>query len=49
MYGDKAESFAKFPAYVECFRDVNPTNYYKIQVHKETGHFLGAFFTLGGL
>jgi hypothetical protein len=49
MYGDEAEFFAKFPAYVERFRAVYPTNYYKIQVHKEIGHFLGAFFTPGGL
>ena len=30
MYGDEAESFAKFPAYAERFRVADPDNYYKI-------------------
>ena len=49
MYGDEAESFAKFPAYAERFQAADPTNYCKIQIHKETGHFIGAFFAPGGL
>jgi hypothetical protein len=44
MYSDEADSFAKFLAYAERLRAANPTNYCKIQVHKETSHFLGAFF-----
>jgi hypothetical protein len=49
MYSDKADSFAKFPAYAERLRAADPTNYCKIQVHKEIGHFLGAFFAPAGL
>jgi len=44
MYGNKAKSFAKFPAYTEHFKAADPTNYCKIQVYRETGYFLGAFF-----
>jgi hypothetical protein len=49
MYGDEAESFAKFPAYAERFQAANSKNYCKIQVHKETGHLIGAFFAPAGL
>jgi hypothetical protein len=49
MYGNKADSFAKFLAYAERFQAADPENYYRIQVHKETGHFIGAFFALAGL
>jgi hypothetical protein len=49
MYSDKAESFAKFPAYIERFQAMDPTNYCKIQVHKEIGYFLSAFFAPSGL
>jgi hypothetical protein len=49
MYSNKAESFAKFLAYTKRFQVANSENYYKIQVYKETGHFISAFFTLAGL
>jgi len=49
MYGDEADSFAKFPAFAERFQAANPENYCRIQVHKETGHFMGAYFALAGL
>lgn len=49
MYSDKAKSFAKFLAYVERFQAADPTNYCKIQVHKEIGHFLSVFFAPSGL
>jgi hypothetical protein len=45
MYGDKAESFAKFPAYGSQFKVVDPDNYCHIQVHKGIGYFQAAFFT----
>jgi hypothetical protein len=44
MYGDEAESFAKFPAYGSRFKAADPDNYCHIQVHKGTGHFQAAFF-----
>jgi hypothetical protein len=49
MYSDEAESFAKFPAYAERFRAVDLGNYCRIQVHKETSHFIAAFFALASL
>jgi hypothetical protein len=42
MYSNEADSFAKFLAYAERFKAADPNNYAKIQVHKETGHFLGS-------
>jgi hypothetical protein len=49
MYGDEADSFAKFPAYAERFQAADSGNYCRIQVHKETGHFMAAFFALASL
>jgi cytochrome c553 len=49
MYGDEAESFAKFPAYAERFQAADPDNYCKIKKHKETGNFQAAFFAPVGL
>ena len=49
MYGDEAESFAKFPAYAERFQAADLDNYCKIKKHKETGNFQAAFFALVGL
>jgi hypothetical protein len=49
MYGDKAESFSKFPALVERFQAADSDNYVKIVYHKETGHFQAAFFAPVGL
>jgi hypothetical protein len=49
MYSDKADSFAKFPAYAERFKAADPENFCKIETHKETGHFTGAFFAPAGL
>jgi hypothetical protein len=49
MYSDEAESFVKFLAYIERFQAIDPTNYCKIQIHKEIGYFIGAFFAPGGL
>jgi hypothetical protein len=49
MYSDEAESFAKFPAYVERFRAADLENYCKIATQKETGQFQAAFFALVGL
>jgi hypothetical protein len=49
MYSNKADSFAKFPAYAERFQAADPGNYCRIQVHKEIGHFIAAFFALAGL
>jgi hypothetical protein len=49
IYGDEANSFAKFSAYAKRFKAADPTNYCKIQVYKEMGHFLGVFFAPSGL
>ena len=49
MYGDEAESFAKFLAYIERFQAADLDNYCKIKKHKETGNFQAAFFALVGL
>ena len=49
MYGDEADSFAKFPAFAERFKAADPENFCKIETHKETGHFLAAFFAPAGL
>jgi hypothetical protein len=49
MYGDEAESFAKFPAYRERFMAADEGNYCNIQVNKETGSFMGIFFAPAGL
>ena len=49
MYGDKAESFSKFPALAERFQAADSDNYVKIAYHKETGHFQAAFFAPMGL
>ena len=49
MYGDEAESFAKFPAYAERFRAADSENYCKIATHKEIGQFQAAFFAPIGL
>jgi hypothetical protein len=49
MYGDEAESFAKFPAYVEQFEAVDSKNFYKLAFHEATGHFQAAFFAPAGL
>jgi hypothetical protein len=49
MYSNEADSFAKFPAYAKRFQAADLENYYQIQVHKETGHFLRAFFALASL
>ena len=49
MYSDEAKSFAKFLAYVERFQTIDLTNYCKIQIHKEIGYFIGAFFAPSGL
>ena len=49
MYGDEAESFAKFLAYVERFQAANLDNYCIIAKQKDTGHFQAAFFASVGL
>jgi hypothetical protein len=49
MYGDKAESFAKFPAFAERFQAADPHNFCKIAFHEETGHFQAAFFAPASL
>jgi hypothetical protein len=49
MYGDEAESFAKFPAYAERFRAADLENYCKIATQKEISQFQAAFFALVGL
>jgi len=46
MYGDEAESFAKFPALAEWFIQADSNNYVKIQSHPTTGSFQAAFFML---
>jgi hypothetical protein len=49
MYGDEAESFAKFPAFEERYRAVDPHNFSRIAFHKGTSHFQAAFFAPTGL
>jgi hypothetical protein len=49
MYSNKADSFAKFPAYAKRFQAADLENYYQIQVYKETGYFIRAFFALASL
>ena len=49
MYGDEAESFAKFPAYEKRFQAVDPVNYSKIKKHKDTSNFQAAFFAPASL
>jgi hypothetical protein len=49
MYSNKANSFAKFPAYSKRFQATDLRNYYKIQVYKEIGYFITAFFALASL
>lgn len=44
MYGDEAESFAKFPALAERFQAADEDNFCKIAYHDETSHFQAAFF-----
>jgi hypothetical protein len=44
MYGDEAESFAKFPALAEQFIQADSNNYVKIRNHPTTGSFQAAFF-----
>ncbi len=44
MYGDEADSFAKFPALAERFIAADSDNYVKIRTHPTTGHFQAAFF-----
>jgi hypothetical protein len=48
MYGEEAESFAKFPALAERFQAADPDNFCKISYYKETGHFQAAFFAPAG-
>lgn len=48
MYGDEAESFARFPAYAERYIAADPNNFVKIRLHKATGYFQAAFFALAG-
>jgi hypothetical protein len=48
MYGDEAQSFAKFPAYGARFKAADPNNYCKIQTHKDIGYFQAVFFALVG-
>jgi hypothetical protein len=49
MYGEEAESFAKFPAFEEWYKAADPHNFSKIAIHKDTGHFQAAFFAPAGL
>jgi hypothetical protein len=49
MYGDEAKSFAKFPAFEEQYKAVDPHNFSKIAFHKDTSHFQAAFFAPVGL
>jgi hypothetical protein len=49
MYSDESDSFAKFPAFAERFKAADLENFCKIETHKETGHFLAAFFAPAGL
>jgi hypothetical protein len=49
MYGDEAESFAKFPAFAERFQAADPYNFCKIASHEETSHFQAAFFAPASL
>jgi hypothetical protein len=49
MYSDEANSFAKFLAFVERFKAVDLENFCKIETHKETSHFLVAFFAPASL
>jgi hypothetical protein len=49
MYGDEAESFAKFLALAERFQAADRNNYVLIKKHKETGNFQAAFFALASL
>jgi len=49
MYNDEANSFAKFLAYAKRFQAADLRNYYRIQVYKETGYFIAAFFALASL
>jgi hypothetical protein len=44
MYGDEAESFAKFPALAERFIQADNSNFVKIRSHSTTGSFQAAFF-----
>ena len=46
MYGDEAESFARFPAYVERYITTDSNNFVKIKLHQATSHFQAAFFAL---
>jgi hypothetical protein len=48
MYSDKAESFARFLAYVERYITANSNNFVKIRLHQATSHFQAAFFALVG-
>jgi hypothetical protein len=49
MYSNKAESFAKFPAFAEQFQAVDLYNFCKIASHKETSYFQAAFFAPASL
>jgi hypothetical protein len=47
MYGDEAESFAKFPALRERFIAADEYNSFQVSYHAETNHFQAAFFAPG--
>jgi hypothetical protein len=49
MYGDEAESFAKFLAFEEQYRAADPYNFSRIAFHKGTSYFQAAFFAPAGL
>lgn len=49
MYGDEAESFAKFPVYTEQFEATDSKNSYYLAFHEATSHFQAAFFASASL
>jgi hypothetical protein len=49
MYGDEAESFAKFPALAERFIAADEYNFCNFAYHSKTYHFQAAFFAPRGI